>query len=564
MAQVDATAGSPVLAGFNRLSNGQKLALMVGAAAAIALVVGMVMWSRTPDYRVLFSNLSDRDGGAVVAGLQQQNIPYRIEGGGTVLVPANRVYDARLQLAQQGLPRGGAVGFELLESQRLGTSQFIEQVNYQRALEGELARTVQSLAAVQAARVHLAIPRPSVFVRDQQRPSASVLVTLYAGRALDASQLAGITHLVSSSVPELSPRAVTIVDQAGNLLTRAGEGAAAVAGLDDGQLKHLHSVEQSFVRRIEAILAPVVGPENVRAQVTAELDFSVVEQTAETFKPNPTPQNSAVRSQQTIETIGGGLRDAGGVPGALTNQPPGAATAPLNAPPEGPGAAAKGAPPAPAPAAAPAPDQVHKESTVNFELDKTITHTRSEVGALRRLSAAVVVNHRRDVAADGTVTFVPRDEDEMNRLTTLVRQAIGFNDKRGDAVNVIDAAFNVAVREEVPVPGALERLTGDLLANLGSIGRWTLLVLGLLLVWLMVVRPLLRELAQSGARELEAATYTPGGASAPPGQGPLAASGAPPIVPGQATFESELGQARDFARQQPAGFAGTIKSMMNG
>lgn len=563
MAQADAMAGSPVLAGFNRLSNGQKLALMVGVAAAIALVVGMVMWSRAPEYRVLFSNLSDRDGGAVVAGLQQQNIPYRIQGGGTVLVPADRVYQARLQLAQQGLPRGGAVGFELLESQRLGTSQFIEQVNYQRALEGELARTVQSLAAVQAARVHLAIPRPSVFVRDQQRPSASVLVSLYPGRALDASQLAGITHLVSSSVPELSPRAVTIVDQAGNLLTRAGEGAAAVAGLDDGQLKHLHSVEQSFVRRIEAILAPVVGPENVRAQVTAELDFSVVEQTAETFKPNPTPQHSAVRSQQTIETIGGGTRDAGGVPGALTNQPPGAAAAPLAAPPPGPAAAAKGAAPAPVADPAPALEPVHKESTINFELDKTITHTRSEVGALRRLSAAVVVNHRREVAADGTVTFVARDEEEMNRLTTLVRQAIGFNDKRGDAVNVINAAFNVVAREEIPVPGAVERLTGDLLAHLGTIGRWALLVLGVLLVWLLVVRPLLRELAQRGARELEAAaTYTPG-ASAAPGQGPLSAPGAPPIVPGQATFESELDQARSFARQQPAGFAGTIKSMMN-
>jgi flagellar M-ring protein FliF len=322
--------------------------LLVGVAAAVAVAVAFLSWARTPDYKVLFSNVTDRDGGAIISALQQINVPYRMsEGGGAILVPSDRVYESRLRLAQQGLPRGGSIGFELLENQRIGTSQFVEQVNFQRALEGELARTVQALGSVQGARVHLAIPRPSVFVRDQQKPSASVLVSLFPGRTLDPAQLAGITHLVASSVPELAPSAVTIVDQAGNLLTQSPGAREANAGLDAGQLKYLQAVEQNFVRRIEAILTPIVGPGNVRAQVTAELDFSTVEQTAETYKPNPSPEQ-AIRSQQTVETLGDNPRDASGVPGALSNQPPGSATAPLNAPAKG---AAKGAPTEPPPPA---------------------------------------------------------------------------------------------------------------------------------------------------------------------------------------------------------------------
>ena len=428
-------ASTPLLQGFFRLTNVQKVVLLVGVAAAVAVTVAFVSWARTPDYKVLFSNVTDRDGGAIISALQQINVPYRMsEGGGAILVPSDRVYESRLRLAQQGLPRGGSIGFELLENQRIGTSQFVEQVNFQRALEGELARTVQALGSVQGARVHLAIPRPSVFVRDQQKPSASVLVSLFPGRTLDPAQLAGITHLVASSVPELAPSAVTIVDQAGNLLTQSPGAREANAGLDAGQLKYLQAVEQNFVRRIEAILTPIVGPGNVRAQVTAELDFSTVEQTAETYKANPSPEQ-AIRSQQTVETLGDNPRDASGVPGALSNQPPGSATAPLNAPAKG---AAKGAPAEP-----PSPGSSHREATTNYELDKTITHTRAEVGAVRRLSAAVVVNHRRAVKeGKSEVTALP--EAEVAQLNNLVRQAIGFNEKRGDTVNLVNAAFNEA------------------------------------------------------------------------------------------------------------------------
>ncbi len=556
--QAPPPASPPLLQGFFRLTNVQKVLLLVGVAAAIAVTVAFVSWARTPDYRVLFSNVTDRDGGAIIAALQQINVPYRTaEGGGAILVPADRVYESRLRLAQQGLPRGGSIGFELLENQRIGTSQFVEQVNFQRALEGELARTVQALGSVQGARVHLAIPRPSVFVRDQQKPSASVLVSLFPGRTLDPAQLAGITHLVASSVPELAPSAVTIVDQAGNLLTQGPGAREANAGLDAGQLKYVQAVEQGFVRRIEAILTPIVGQGNVRAQVTAELDFSTVEQTAETYKPNPAPEQ-AIRSQQTVETLGDNPREASGVPGALSNQPPGAATAPLNAPAKG---AAKGGP-----AEAQPPGTSHRESTTNYELDKTITHTRAEAGAVRRLSAAVVVNHRREVK-EGKAEATPLNEAEIAQLNNLVRQAIGFNEKRGDTVNLVNAAFTEAERVEVAGPTLASEVTHRLLGNLNTVLWAVAAIVAALFLYLVVVRPVLRDLALAGERDIAAqeayaqamAAATAGG-DGQPGQG--GAGGAPvsqPIITGGRGFDADLQAVKDLARQEPQIVANVVK-----
>lgn len=549
-------ASTPLLQGFFRLTNVQKVVLLVGVAAAVAVAVAFVSWARTPDYKVLFSNVTDRDGGAIISALQQINVPYRMsEGGGAILVPSDRVYESRLRLAQQGLPRGGSIGFELLENQRIGTSQFVEQVNFQRALEGELARTVQALGSVQGARVHLAIPRPSVFVRDQQKPSASVLVSLFPGRTLDPAQLAGITHLVASSVPELAPSAVTIVDQAGNLLTQSPGAREANAGLDAGQLKYLQAVEQNFVRRIEAILTPIVGPGNVRAQVTAELDFSTVEQTAETYKANPSPEQ-AIRSQQTVETLGDNPRDASGVPGALSNQPPGSATAPLNAPAKG---AAKGAPTEPPP-----PGSSHREATTNYELDKTITHTRAEVGAVRRLSAAVVVNHRREVK-EGKSEATALPEAEIAQLNNLVRQAIGFNEKRGDTVNLVNAAFNQAERVEVEGPTVVAEVTQRLLGNLNTL-LWTLAaIVAALFVYLMVLRPVLRDLARAGERDLAAQEAYAQAMAAAAGSGEAAAAGAggpgsaQPIRTGARGFEADLQAVKDLAKQEPQIVANVVK-----
>src|SRR5262245_34403362 len=315
--------------GFARLPGRNRIALLIAVAAVVAAVLAAVLWSGTSEYRVLFSNLSDRDGGAIVQALGQMNVPYKFsEGGGAILVPANQVHDVRLRLASQGLPRGGTVGFELMENQKFGTTQFQEQVNYQRGLEGELARSIQSLAAVQSARVHLAIPKPSVFLRETQKPSASVLVNLHPGRTLDRAQVAGIQHLVSASVPDLPLKAVSVVDQSGALLSGPAETRPG-AQLDPGQLAYVNQLEASYVRRIQDILEPVVGRANVRAQVTTDLDFSESEATAETFKPNQSPQEAAIRSQQTRESASNTPGGPGGVPGALTNQPAPAATAPI-------------------------------------------------------------------------------------------------------------------------------------------------------------------------------------------------------------------------------------------
>ena len=325
------SAMPPNLLGFTQTPLGRNVFLMVGMAAVAAVMSVVWMWSQQPDYRVLFSNFSDRDGGSIVASLQQMNIPYKFaEGGGAILVPANQVYDARLKLASQGLPKGGSVGFELMENQKLGVSQFLEQVNFQRALEGELARSIQAVAAVQAARVHLALPKASVFVREQQKPTASVLLNLHAGRTLDQQQVSAIVHLVASSVPDLPTGNVTVVDQTGNLLSDTAKANGANT-LDPTQLKYVQELQQSIVKRIESIISPIVGANNVRAEATADVDFSHSEQAAETYKPNQTPNAGTVRSQQSSETQSATNTTASGVPGALSNQPPAPSTAPITA-----------------------------------------------------------------------------------------------------------------------------------------------------------------------------------------------------------------------------------------
>jgi flagellar M-ring protein FliF len=526
--------------GFGSLGNVQKIGLVVLLAAAIALVVVAFLWARTSEYRVLYSNLSDRDGGEVLAALAQQNVPYRVaEGGSVILVPGTRVYELRLQLAAQGLPKGGAVGFELMDAQKFGISQFAEQVNYQRALAGELSRTIQSMAAVQGARVHLAVPRPSVFVRDRQRPSASVLVGLFPGRALDPGQVSAIQHLVASSVPELEARDVTVVDQAGNLLTSAEGGAAGVSGLDASQVKYLHAIEARFAAAIENIVAPLVGPGNVRAQVTATLDFAQVEQTSETFKPNPTPQEATIRSQQTVETTSVNPQGPTGVPGALSNQPPGAATAPLTAP------AAQPQQQAPA-----QPTNTHRENIVNYEVDKTIRHTKGEVGAVKRLSAAVVVNYRRGTGSDGRPTYTPLGEQELAQITALAREAMGFSQERQDTLNIVNAPFSA----EAAVAGveAPNEWAAEIRQWTSPAGVRSLVLYGgagiALLIALLLVRSAVRDLTRAGQR--------PGGGA--PIEPQLSGAGAYAAAP-EPGYEADLRAVKDIARQEPRVVANVVK-----
>ncbi|MFZ4478462.1 MAG: flagellar basal-body MS-ring/collar protein FliF, partial [Rhodoferax sp.] len=376
-----------------------RLPLMIGVSALVAGMAALWLWSRSPDYGVLYSNLSDRDGGAIIASLQQMNIPYKFsEGGSALLVASNKVPEARLRLAAQGLPKGGTVGFELLDNQKFGTSQFAEQINYQRALEGELARSINSIAAVSSARVHLALPKASLFVRDQKKPSASVVLTLHRGRAIDEGQISAIVHLISSSVPELSAKSITVVDQAGNLLSAAN---AEARGLDTSQLKYAQEIEHGYIRRIEAILQPIVGAGNIHAQVSADIDFSVVENTDEKYRPNNDPASAAIRSQQISESGQPGQpgnSTPGGVPGALSNQAPSNAVAPIVAASQGQQKAAA-APLAPK-TAADAPSagasagiavNSRKDGTTNYELDRSIRHVQQGAGAIKRLSVAVLV-----------------------------------------------------------------------------------------------------------------------------------------------------------------------------
>lgn len=483
---------------LEQLRANPRLPLMIGASAAVAAIAALWLWSRAPDYGVLYSNLSDRDGGAIIASLQQMNIPYKFaEGGGALLVASNKVPEARLRLAAQGLPKGGTVGFELMDAQKFGTSQFAEQVNYQRALEGELARSINSISAVESARVHLALPKPSLFVRDQKKPSASVVLSLHRGRSIDEGQVSAIVHLISSSVPELSAKSITVVDQAGNLLSAANAG---MRGLDVSQLKYTQEIEQGYIRRIEAILQPILGAGNVHAQVAADIDFSIVENTDEKFRPNQEPGTAAIRSQQSSESGQLGNGPATGVPGALTNQPPPDPVAPITAPAQ----AKAGIPPGAAPAAqlkmsaelgsagaaqrsASAGGNSRKDVTTNYEVDRSIRHTQQGAGGIRRLSVAVVVNYRGSTGAAGKRAALTAAE--LEQIRNLARQAMGFSAERGDSLNVVNSPFAADVETpDLPLWRQPENIE---IAK--SSGKYLLLGLLALYIWLAVLRPLLRK-----------------------------------------------------------------------
>lgn len=457
-------------------------ALGLGVAAVVAVLAAAMLWSGKPDYRVLFSGVGDKDGGAVVAALAQMNIPYKLEGGSTVLVPADQVHHARFKLAAQGLPKGGIVGLELMENQKLGATQFQEQVNFQRGLEGELARSIQTISAVQGARVHLAIPKPSVFLRDEQKPTASIIVSLYSGRSLDSAQIAGIRHLVSSSVPNLPVKSVSIVDQNGNLLS-SPEGDNG-HGLDAAQLDYVKKIEQQTMQRIAGILEPIVGANNYRVQVTADVDFTQSESTAESYKPNQDPTQSALRSQQIMENNVRDGSSVGGVPGALTNQPAAAPTAPIGAPGTPKNGQAEGA----------TSGDVRRETTTNYEVDKTTRFTRNATGAIKRLSAAVVVNHR--TKRDGEeVTTTPLSPQEMEQLNALVREAMGFSQTRGDSVNVSNVPFNtpdLSKAEELPL-----WKDPSVMSMAKQVGMYAGLLFLLLIVINKVVKPAMQVIREA-------------------------------------------------------------------
>lgn len=469
---------------LERLRTVPKPILLGAVAALIALVVAATLWSRDPNYKVLFSNLDDRDGGAIVAALNQMNVPYHFNDGGTaLLVPADRVYDTRLQLASQGLPRGGSVGFELLDNSRFGASQFTEQINYQRGLEGELARSIESVNSVQHARVHLALPRQTLFVRDHQAPTASVLLNLYPGRSLGDSQVSAISWLVASAVPELTATNVSIVDQNGRLLSSpSGEGR----GMDADQSRFVRDMEQRTVERVLSILNPLVGPGNVHAQASADMDFSRREETSEVYKPNQDPGQGAVRSQQTSDSEQVGVNPAQGVPGALTNQPPTAAQAPIVNPaapqqrPGQPGAQQQAGATATSTTPLQQPGTTRKDATTNYEVDRTISHIKEPVGSLKRISVAVVINYLPN--KDGTPEAMPADQ--LNKLTTLVKEAMGYSEARGDSLNVVNSQFN-----DVEPTTPWWKDPDNIALGKTALG-WLVIAIAAIWVWRALIRPI--------------------------------------------------------------------------
>ena len=521
---------------FKRLDARQKMIGMAGAALLLAVLVGGWLWTRDPPYALLFAIQDEKDGGQIMAALAQQNIPYRFsDGGRSILVPQAVVHDTRLRLASQGLPKGGLVGFELMETQKLGVSQFAEQINYQRALEGELARSVQSLAAVRGARVHLAIPKQSAFLRDDQKTSASVLVSLHPGRTLEPVQVAGIINLVASSVPQLSPLNVSVIDQEGKLISQQRD-PSRDAGLDPTQRKFVREVEADYGRRIEAILAPVVGQNNVRAQVAADLDFSQTDQVAETYKPNPTPE-TAIRSQQTAE-VGSGSPPATGIPGALSNQPPVPATAPLTQPAPNAGAGAG--------AGASGAQNFTKNATINYEVDKTVRHTRGVPGTVRRLSVAVVVNHKKD---PGKPKPVPLTAAELQQITDLAREAMGFSKERGDTLNVANAPFTPAEKEVVADAPFYENQ--KLISVLFELAKYLLIAGAAFWLWTRLLKPVLEKLMEPG----------------PPRLAPEKSEfevGADGLLHRHRGYDEKLTDARELAKKDPRAVANIIKEWVDG
>ena len=532
---------SALTRGFSELPGWRQVGLIVGAALVLALVVGLALWSQQPTYGKLYGSLSDKDAGMVIEALEAAQVPYEIdERSGAIRIPSNKVHEIRMKLAAQGLPKGGGMGFELLEKdQGFGTSEFMQKARHQRAMEGELARTVETFEAVQKARVHLALPKKSVFIRDRQDPTASVMVQLARGRALERGQVDAIVHMIASSIPSLRPSNVKVVDQSGRLLTE--EDVSTEVEMSGKQFEYTRKLERDYIKRIEDILHPVVGAEGMRAQVSADLDFTVVERTQESYNPDLT----AVRSEQIAEEESRGGAGISGVPGALTNQPPGGGVAPELA---GTGADAG--------EMAASKTNASKQVVRNYEVDRTVSHTKLATGTIRRLSVAVVVDDKKGADEEGNPTREPLTADELERITTLVKEAVGFNAQRGDSVNVINAAFLAAEEEAAPVEVPIWKEPW-----FWELAKQLLGGLAVLIVIFGVLRPIMNSLAQRGA---ESSALVAEGASLEDlgEEGVSLTTEAPAALEGPTNADLQMEAVKGLVAQDPKIVAQTLKNWL--
>ena len=556
LATTDETPGSRLdLKQLARTPATRQLLLLVGVAAAVALGVAVVLWSRGPNYGLLYAGLEQKDAAAVTQALQASNTPYTLGAdGNSIMVPASDLAAIRLRLAAQGLPQGSAASTAAPGADSpFGMSDLAERTRYQQMLETDLGSTIAGLQSVRAARVHLALPKPSAFIRDNKEASASVLVTLYPGRQLDASQVAAIVHLVASSVPNLDPKQVSVVDQAGQLLTTTDAGSASAIG--DTRLRLATRIENTYAQRIEELLTPLVGPGKVRAQVYADLDFSETEKATETFDH----EHPALRSEQTNSEQHTGEANDGSIPGALSNQPPNTVAQPTAAKPaSGKNAAGKTT----ATAQSNGPSANSSSATRNYELDRTISHVSDPAGRLARLTVAVVVDNKLVTGDKGGSKSVPFTPQELEHLTTLARNAVGYNEARGDSVSVINQAFHQDPSNDVAAPaqpfwerpGML-----DLIKQAAGILVALLVAFGLL-------RPLLRglsrapstsrELALAGAAPMNTPTISVRVDDKDDGDDVLKLGGVPP----QLAYEQRIGLARRMVGENPKQVAQVVKS----
>jgi flagellar M-ring protein FliF len=514
----------------------KPLALLIGIAAAVAAGVVIVLWSKEPTYSLLYGNLGQQDAAQIAQALDTNNIPYKLDAG-TITVPADRVHDARLKLASQGLPEGDG-GFAVMSKEPgFGVSQFMEGARYQHALETELARTISNLQPVEGARVHLALPRQSAFVRDRRPPSASVFLQMKPGRRLETEQVTAIVNLVASSIPELEADQVTVVDQQGRLLS-APQGNDEMAAREK-QLEIARGMEERYTQRVEQLLAPLVGPGRVRAQVVADVELSTTEEAREQYRP----ESQIVRSEQTAEESSRNGAGPQGVPGALSNQPP----TPGVALPPGVAAGAQAANANAQPVAPNTPpDNTSKQSTRNYEIDRTVAYTRQPAGRLKRLTVAVLVDNLRTTDDEGNVKETALTPEQLENMTKLVKDAVGFDQQRGDSVNVVNASFKGELTpeevQEDPIPLWERPLIRDIAKLLAGL-------IVVLVIVLMVVRPLIRGLLAAPR-----VAYAP--AALPGGQGSLPSQAASPSL----DYDGQISQARSMVTQDAARVAQVVKT----
>jgi flagellar M-ring protein FliF len=523
----------------------KQVGLLAGVAAAIAAAIWLVLWSQGQNYTVLYGQLSERESGQVMDALTAAGIEFKLNPSGAVSVPESKVQEARIRLASQGLPQSDSMGIEMIQKDSaLGNSTLMESARYQSVLETELARTIIKVQGVQSARVHLALPKPSVFLRDAHKATASVMLQLYPGRRLEPGQVAAIVHLVASSVPELSANDVTLVDQAGSLLNSPDENAEAVASTR--HFEQTRKLEESMQQRIIELLEPMLGAGRVRATVTADMDYTVTEETHENYDP----QKTAVRSEQTSNEMRKNGDGAEGIPGALSNQPPGTSGAPVI-----PGAATPGNPVSPpnaaaagqASAASSGPSSSAQRSTRNFEVDRTLSYVKQPVGTLKRLNVGVVLDDWQKVDADGKVTTAPMSDNDIKRFTQLIKESIGLKDDRGDQINVLNQAFksNAVLAPVDPLPFWQQ----PWLIQLGKQIVGAALVL---IVAFLVLRPLMKSLTKSSGRSPAALAEDIDGDR-------LSLSGQGKAIKLSPSFEQQIAAARTLVGQDPRRAAQVVK-----